>query len=345
MARLPMELLTSDFDYELPPELIAQTPTERRDESRLLVLNRADGSVTHTRFARLGTFLRPGDALVANRSRVIHARLEGRKSSGGAVEILLLSPITDTRWHALCRPSRRLRPGAQVALPRDITATLEGRNAEAVWTVSFAGEGDVARRLLNIGRLPLPPYIRDTTTPEDRYQTVYADRDGSVAAPTAGLHFTPELLEELRGQGVETQFVTLHVGPGTFRPVTSDRVADHDMHAEWGEVPEEVAERLNAVRGAGGRIVAVGTTSTRLLESAVQNRRFVPFNGMTNRFIVPGYRFQAIDALITNFHLPRSTLLMLVSALAGRETILRAYEEAIREKYRFYSFGDAMLIL
>jgi len=339
-----MELRTSDFDYSLPPELIAQEPAARRDQSRLLVLDRSTGRIRHDRFAGIGQYLRKGDVLVANRSRVIRARLEARKQSGGMVEILLVHPLSQTRWQAMARPSRRLQPGMQLDLDGDLFARLETRDSDGIWTVCFDGP-DVAERLLTIGRLPLPPYIHSQTTPDERYQTIYADREGSVAAPTAGLHFTPELLADLTERGIETQFVTLHVGIGTFRPVAVDRVREHRMHAEWGEVPHETAEALNRVRHAGGRVVAVGTTSTRLLESVIERGRFVPFSGFTDRFIVPGYRFQAIDALVTNFHLPRSTLLMLVSAFAGRETILRAYQSAVEKRYRFYSFGDAMLIL
>jgi S-adenosylmethionine:tRNA ribosyltransferase-isomerase len=246
----------------------------------------------------------------------------------------------------MARPGRKLREGEELRVSRsDLVAIPRQRLPEGTWLVGFRGPGPVSEALHAAGELPLPPYIQNTRAPESRYQTVYADREGSIAAPTAGLHFTPELLDTLRREGIGTQFVTLHVGQGTFKPVSVERVEDHAMHAEWGEVTRETADAVNAARRAGGRVVAVGTTTTRLLETAWSDGRTVAFSGETDRFIYPGYQFRVIDALITNFHLPRSTLLMLVSALAGRENVLRAYAEAIRERYRFYSFGDAMLIV
>jgi S-adenosylmethionine:tRNA ribosyltransferase-isomerase len=341
-----MPLRTDDFDYALPAHLIAQDPAAERDKSRLLVLDRASGSMEHRTFRDLPSLLRPGDLLVANRTRVLPARLLGHKKTGGAVELLLLRRLAPDRWTVMARPSRRLSAGTSVALGHDgLEAELLRRTAPGEWEVIFSASGDLEQALRKAGRVPLPPYIGATSAPPERYQTVYADREGSVAAPTAGLHFTPSLLDRLRRMDVGVAYVTLHVGPGTFRPVTTDRVEGHRMDPEWGEVTPDVASTINEARAEGGRIVAVGTTTTRLLETAGADGAVAPFCGETDRFIYPGYRFSAIDALITNFHLPRSTLLMLVSALAGRELILEAYGEAIARSYRFYSFGDAMLIL
>jgi S-adenosylmethionine:tRNA ribosyltransferase-isomerase len=341
-----VDLRTDDFDYDLPPGLIAQAPAERRESSRLMVLERAQRTVKHNTFAHIVRFLQPGDVLVANRSKVIPARLCARKPTGGEVELLLLQPRGGHVWTALARPSRRLRSGVELAVGgSDLTARLEERADGGQWVVRFQGRGDIAAQLRAAGSLPLPPYIRSPDAPQERYQTVYADREGSIAAPTAGLHFSQALLQAIRDRGVDLQYVTLHVGPGTFRPVTAERVRNHRMHAEWGEVPKPVAAAVNTARERGGRVVAVGTTTTRLLESAVREGQITAFSGETDCFIYPGYIFKAIDALVTNFHLPRSTLLMLVSAFAGRDFILSAYQEAIRERYRFYSFGDAMLIL
>jgi S-adenosylmethionine:tRNA ribosyltransferase-isomerase len=246
----------------------------------------------------------------------------------------------------MARPGRKLRPGQTLSVDRsELTATPQERLADGTWVIKFAGISNVEEALHSAGSIPLPPYIRDTHAPDDRYQTVYADREGSVAAPTAGLHFTERLLADLRAGGIGVEFVTLHVGSGTFKPVTAERVEDHQMHAEWGEVPEPVAVAVNRTRAAGGRVVAVGTTSTRLLETAWRDGTAIPFSGETDRFIYPGYEFRAIDGLVTNFHLPRSTLLMLVSAFAGKDNVLTAYREAIRKRYRFYSFGDAMLVI
>lgn len=341
-----MDLRTADFDYHLPRELIAQTPSDRREMSRLMVIDRARSTIRHDRFANLGRYLATGDLLVANRSKVLPARLHARKDTGGAVEVLLLRPLGSHRWHALARPSRKLRPGMRLAIEASrMTIALEALDSGGEWTITLGGLGDTDAEIHRVGAVPLPPYIQSAEAPAERYQTVYADREGSVAAPTAGLHFTEPLMERLRAAGIGIEFVTLHVGAGTFRPVTAERITEHRMHAEWGEVPPAVAESVQEARDRGGRVVAVGTTSTRLLETAAAGGRVEPFRGETAHFIYPGYRFRAIDALITNFHLPRSTLLMLVSALAGRELILEAYAEAVREGYRFFSFGDAMLIL
>jgi S-adenosylmethionine:tRNA ribosyltransferase-isomerase len=336
---------TDEFDYHLPQELIAQDPAPERPQSRLMVVNRSDGSISHHTFRDVGRFLRPGDALVANRTRVIPARIAARRITGGAVELLLIERQSQGCWRALARPSRKLRPGEELKVAGSpLVARLDRLIGDGEWVVTFSGAPDIDATLMGAGSLPLPPYITNPAAPRDRYQTVYADRDGSIAAPTAGLHFDERLLETLRRSGVLTEFVTLHVGLGTFKPVTSERIEEHHIHAEWGEVPDDVARRLNEARRSGGRVVAVGTTTTRLLESAA-NGEIRPFCGETSIFIYPGHRFRAIDALVTNFHLPRSTLLMLVSAFAGRELIVRAYDEAVRERYRFYSFGDAMLIL
>ncbi len=346
MAEMDTDLRTSDFDYALPDELIAQAPSDRRDMSRLMVIDRRTGTIVHDRFTNLGRYLAPGDVLVANRSKVIPARLQARRDTGGAVEILLHRSLDTHRWLALARPSRKLSPGMRLGLDGSpMTIHVEERQSEGQWVISLEGVTDVAAEIQRIGALPLPHYISNPEAPLDRYQTVYADREGSVAAPTAGLHFTQALLDDLRASGIDIEFVTLHVGLGTFRPVTADRVVEHQMHAEWGEVPAEVARAAQRARDEGHRVVAIGTTSTRLLETAAAGGRIEPFWGDTSHFIYPGYRFRAIDALVTNFHLPRSTLLMLVSALAGRDLILRAYAEAVRERYRFFSFGDAMLIL
>ncbi len=341
-----MDLRTADFDYHLPAELIAQTPADQREMSRLMIVDRARSTIAHDRFANVGHYLDSGDVLVANRSKVLPARLRAHKDTGGAVEILLLRPLTANRWQALARPSRKLRPGMHLAVDGSpMSIVLDDLGSDGEWTITLGGTPDPETEIHRVGTLPLPPYIQNADAPVERYQTVYADREGSVAAPTAGLHFTVPLMNELRAAGIDIQFVTLHVGPGTFRPVTVERIVDHNMHAEWGEVPAPVAAKAQEARDRGQRVVATGTTSTRLLETAAAGGRIEPFTGETAHFIYPGYRFRAIDALITNFHLPRSTLLMLVSAFAGRDLIREAYAEAVREEYRFFSFGDAMLIL
>ncbi|HEY8489444.1 MAG TPA: tRNA preQ1(34) S-adenosylmethionine ribosyltransferase-isomerase QueA [Dehalococcoidia bacterium] len=339
---------TQDFDYHLPPELIAQTPAEPRDAARLLVLRRDTGELEHRIFRDLPEYLRPGDALVVNDSRVIPARLHGRRTdTGGAVEALLLRRAGPDLWEAMVRPGRRLRPGARVRFQRDgeaAEATVEGVTQEGHRLLRFPPGTDPTA----LGRVPLPPYIHAPVPDPERYQTVYAREEGSVAAPTAGLHFTPALLEAVRARGVQVVPVTLHVGPGTFRPVQAEDPRRHRMHGEAFTVPAASAEALTAVRAAGGRVVCVGTTTVRVLETLglqAGEGPLQPAAGWTELMILPGHRFRWVDALITNFHLPRSTLLMLVSALAGREPVLRAYEEAVRRRYRFFSFGDAMLIL
>jgi S-adenosylmethionine:tRNA ribosyltransferase-isomerase len=340
------DLRTADFDYRLPPDRIAQDPAARRDDSRLMVLDRATQSIAHDRFGNLPTYVNPGDILVANRSRVIPARLWARRETGGRVELLLTRSLQPDHWWALVRPSRRIRAGARLGIcGSSLHAEVEAAGEAGHWLIRFRGEGDVPAQLHRAGSMPLPLYITNTSAPDDRYQTVYADRVGSIAAPTAGLHFSSELLGCLRAHGVAVEFVTLHVGLGTFKPVVVEHVQNHRMHPEWGEVIGEAAASINRARDAGNRVVAVGTTTTRLLESAVRDGRVEAYAGETDRFIYPGYRFQAIDALITNFHLPRSSLLMLVSAFADREFVLRAYAVAVEMGYRFYSFGDAMLIV
>jgi S-adenosylmethionine:tRNA ribosyltransferase-isomerase len=343
---------TSDFDYQLPAEFIAQTPLEPRDASRLMVLNRQSGEVTHTIFRQVGDYLRPGDLLVVNQTRVIPARLYAYKSdSGGKVELLLLKQVEPLVWEALAggkglREGRRLileAPAQGSGLEAEIIKVLEGPRR----LVRFSGP--LEPYLARAGHVPLPPYIHTPLVDPERYQTVYAEQPGSAAAPTAGLHFTPELIEALKAQGVSFAKVTLHVGLDTFAPVTEADPLEHHIHTEWCQVGAETAQAINQTRQAGGRIIAVGTTSVRSLESAaVQSpgdQAIAPFTGNTALFIYPGYRFRLVDAMITNFHLPRSTLIMLVSAFAGRQRILAAYETAKREGYRFYSFGDAMLIL
>jgi S-adenosylmethionine:tRNA ribosyltransferase-isomerase len=355
---------TADFDYELPPERIAQTPLPRRSDARLLVLRRATGAIAHHTVADLPGLLAPGDLLVVNDTRVLPARLFARRQSGGRVEVLLLHPAAGapgpaaaTAWLALVRPARRLRPGERLRLtapdpagadPAAPTVRIgallgEGRAEIAFEDVAAAGVPGVLARY---GEVPLPPYIHERLRDPERYQTVYARAEGSAAAPTAGLHFTPELLAALEARGVARASVTLHVGLGTFRPVTAERPEDHTLHAEWCEIGAEAAEAVRAARRRGGRVVAVGTTAVRTLESrAADGGAVAAGNGWTDLYILPGRRFRVVDALFTNFHLPRSTLLMLVAAFGGRETVLAAYAQAVRAGYRFFSFGDAMLIL
>ncbi len=337
---------TSDFYYDLPQELIAQTPLERRDGSRLLRLNKKDGSIEHRHFYELPQLLRAGDCLVMNDSRVLPARLIGQRPTGGAVEILLLTQRDADVWECLVRPGKKLREGATVSfgngqLRAEIQQVLPGGNR----LVHFTYEGIFLEVLAELGRMPLPPYIHAELQDQERYQTVYSKELGSAAAPTAGLHFTPQLLSTLQEMGVKLCYVTLHVGLGTFRPVKEDEITDHEMHSEYCVIPPETAQIINETKAAGGRVICVGTTSCRTLESwAQEDGTMVPTGGWTDIFIYPGYRFKVMDALITNFHLPESTLLMLVSALAGRENILSAYQRAVDEKYRFFSFGDAMFI-
>ncbi|HEY6542971.1 MAG TPA: tRNA preQ1(34) S-adenosylmethionine ribosyltransferase-isomerase QueA [Ktedonobacteraceae bacterium] len=372
----------SDFDYDLPQERIAQTPIEPRDSSRLLVLNRTTGAIEHRHFYEIGAYLRPGDLLIANQSRVIPARLLGRRAgTGGAVEVLLLAERADLGsdcWETLVRPGRRLHEGSRIIFSDESGAELlhgeilHSTDAGGRIVRFWVGEGDggegggsavesgreggrdesrpyrsVRECIDLLGRMPLPPYIHETLQDPERYQTVYARIVGSAAAPTAGLHFTPRLLDELRGQGVRVGFVTLHVGLDTFRPVEVEDFREHKMHSEEIDLDEATAELINETRRAGRRVCAVGTTAVRVLESvaAFNNGQIRPYSGATRLFITPGYRFQVVDAMITNFHLPRSSLLLLVSAFAGKSLIEKAYQEAIKERYRFFSFGDAMLML
>ena len=349
--KVPTGLLTSDFDYDLPEELIAQSPAERRDGSRLMVLDRKKDAPEHHVFSEIVDFLRPEDILVVNSSKVIPARLLGvTEKSGGTMELLLLKKVAEGRWETLVRPGKRAKAGA-VLLFGDglLRATVETVLDDGNRVVSF--DYDRTRfkndyELLDaIGELPLPPYIHKKQKDLSRYQTVYAKEEGSAAAPTAGLHFTPELLDAIGKKGVGYAEVTLHIGLGTFRPVKEKRIADHLMHTEHFHIDQAAADEINRRRRAGGRVVAVGTTSCRVLESVADENGFVrATEGDTGIFIYPGYKFRAVDALITNFHLPQSTLLMLVSALAGRERILSAYKTAVEERYRFFSFGDAMFI-
>ena len=337
---------THDFYYDLPEELIAQTPLEKRDTSRLLCLNRETGEWEHKHFYDIIDYLNPGDCLVMNDSRVLPARLLGHRPTGGAVEVLLLRDLGDRCWECLCKPGRKMQVGSEVIFGNgELTATVRAVQEDGNRVVEFHYTGIFLEVLERLGKMPLPPYIKAELEDQERYQTVYSREVGSAAAPTAGLHFTQELLDAIRAKGVQTAFVTLHVGLGTFRPVKAENVLEHHMHSELCMVNEETAAILNKTRAAGGRIVCVGTTSCRTLESLVnEDGSFEPKSKWTDIFIYPGYRFKAMDALITNFHLPESTLVMLVSAFAGRETVLAAYAEAVKERYRFFSFGDAMYI-
>lgn len=341
-------MLKSDFYFELPQELIAQDPLEERSSSRLLVLDKHTGAVSHHVFREVVDFLNPGDCLVLNNTKVIPARLLGeREGTGAHVELLLLKRRSGDVWETLVRPGKKCRPGTKLVfgeglLKAEVLETVEEGNR----LVRFSYEGIFEEVLDRLGEMPLPPYITHKLQDKNRYQTVYARYEGSAAAPTAGLHFTKELLGQLEEKGIKIAYVTLHVGLGTFRPVKEENVLEHHMHSEHFQVPQETAELINSVKAAGGRVVCVGTTSCRTVESAADEEgRVQACSGDTDIFIYPGYRFKVLDALITNFHLPESTLIMLVSALAGREQVLAAYEEAVRAKYRFYSFGDAMLVL
>jgi len=341
-------LKTSDFDYNLPEERIAQTPVEPRDHSRLLVYDRKDRSIQHLHFYDLPQFLTPKDILVVNETKVIPARLLGEKEgTGGPVELLLLKRLEKDVWETLVRPGRRLKPGATCSFGDGLLrAEIIDSTDDGGRRVRFHYQGVFEDLLDQLGQMPLPPYIHEKLENKGRYQTVYAKQEGSAAAPTAGLHFTPELMQKITDMGVPIQPVLLHVGLGTFRPVKEEDLSNHHMHVEHFEVTPEAADRINAVRAAGGRCICVGTTSVRTLESASTEDNLVKAqSGDTGIFITPGYRFKATDALITNFHLPQSTLLMLISALMGREEALRVYNIAVEEKYRFFSFGDAMLIL
>jgi len=353
--RADAALSLSDFQFDLPPDLIAQVPAERRDSARLLVLNRQTHARHHTQVIELPLHLRAGDLLVVNDTRVIPARLFGRVGTGGAVELLLVRPTAEasrqsaSRWQCLGKPARRLRPGATLTLAGDVTATVGTVDGHGRYTVVFDEQLDVPAFLQRHGELPLPPYIRrpDGPLPLDRtrYQTIFACTPGAIAAPTAGLHFTAELLGALREDGVDVVNVTLHVGPGTFAPVRTHDLRDHTMDPEWCDIPAATAEAIRAAKHAGRRVVAVGTTTTRALESAAaENGTVHAGQRWAERFIVPGHRFRIVDALFTNFHLPGSTLLLLVSAFAGHDCLLAAYAEAVQRRYRFYSYGDAMLI-
>ncbi len=338
---------TSDFDYELPQELIAQTPVEPRDSSRLLVYHRDTGAVEHKIFRDVIDYLNPGDVLVINQTRVIPARLYGTKEgTGGAIEFLLLRRLNLTDWEVILKPGKKAKPGARFVFGNgELVAEILTISEDGGRTVRFFYEGVFEDVLDRLGQMPLPPYIHEKLEDKTRYQTVYAKVDGSAAAPTAGLHFTPELLERIKQKGIDVVPVLLHVGLGTFRPVKEDDVADHHMHSEYYEVTPEQAEAINAARARGGRIVCVGTTSVRTLETVATEDGIVhPGSGFTQIFITPGVKIKAVDALITNFHLPQSTLLMLISALMGRENALAVYKQAVEEKYRFFSFGDAMMI-
>ena len=335
-----------DFDYYLPEELIAQTPLAQRDASRLMVLPRQQGACSHRHFFELPSLLRKGDLLVFNDTRVIPARLHGRKRDKGAkVEVFLLKRLDLDRWETLVRPGRKLRPGTEVVFSDELSAVIEDTTEFGGRIVRFCWQGVFEETLQRLGEVPLPPYIHEKLPDPERYQTVYARENGSAAAPTAGLHFTPELLSQLREQGIQTAYVTLHVGLGTFRPVAVESIQDHVMHSEQYAISAETAALVNETRRQGGRVIAVGTTAVRTLETAGQSGQLQPCSGFTNIFIYPGYEYKIIDGLITNFHLPKSTLLMLVSALAGRERVLAAYKEAVEQRYRFFSFGDAMFIL
>mgnify|MGYP004457689777 FL=1 len=336
----------SDFDFYLPEELIAQTPLEKRDTSRLLHLNKQTGEIEHKHFYDIKQYLREGDCLVLNDSRVLPARLIGARPTGGAVELVLLKDLGDNRWECLSRPGRKTKPGQELVFgDGELTAVVQEVTLGGNRIVKFSYEGIFLEILERLGKMPLPPYIKEELQDSERYQTVYSKELGSAAAPTAGLHFTKELLAEIADMGVKICYVTLHVGLGTFRPVKADKIEDHEMHSEFCIVPDETAESVNAVKRAGGRVIAVGTTSCRTLESfTTEDGVLQATSGWTNIFIYPGYKFKCIDALITNFHLPESTLIMLVSALAGRENILNAYNTAVKERYRFFSFGDAMMI-
>lgn len=339
-------LKKSDFYFELPEELIAQTPLEKRDSSRLLHLNKLTGEMEHRHFYDLVDYLHEGDCMVFNDSRVLPARLIGARPSGGSVELVLLRDLGEGRWECLSRPGRKTKPGTEIhfgdgELKATVEAVAEGGNR----IVRFDYEGIFLEVLERLGKMPLPPYIKEELQDGERYQTVYSREIGSAAAPTAGLHFTKELMEKIAAKGVKLCFVTLHVGLGTFRPVKAENIEDHEMHSEFCMVPEETSRIVTETKRKGGRVIAVGTTSCRTLESfALEDGSLPVTSGWTNIFIYPGYKFKCIDALVTNFHLPESTLIMLVSALAGREHILNAYNEAVRQRYRFFSFGDAMFI-
>ncbi len=342
----PTDLKKSDFYYELPEELIAQTPAEPRDSSRLLVYDRAKDCTEHRIFRDIKEYLRAGDVLVVNNTKVLPARLFAHTEHGGRVEVLLLKRISALRWEVLVKPGKKCRPGTRLAVDEGLSLTVASVTDSGERIVDFECDGVFEEALARVGSMPLPPYIREKLKDKNRYQTVYAKVDGSAAAPTAGLHFTPALLEEIRGMGVEVAEVLLHVGLGTFRPVKEDAITDHKMHSEYYEVGAEAAETISRAKREGRRVIAVGTTSVRTLESAAKDDGMIePCRGNTSIFIYPPYKFKCVDALITNFHLPESTLIMLVAAMVGREKILKLYKTAVEERYRFFSFGDAMMIV
>ena len=341
------DLMVADFDYELPEELIAQTPLSDRPSSRLLVLDKETGEVSHRSFRNILEFLNKGDCLVLNDTRVIPARLYGeREDTGSAVEFLLLEQKSEDLWEVILKPGKKCKPGHIISfgngkLKAEILEIKDGGNR----LVKFMYEGIFNEVLSELGEMPLPPYIHEKLADRDRYQTVYAKHDGSAAAPTAGLHFNDEMLEAVREKGIKTAFVTLHVGLGTFRPVKAEKISEHLMHSEFYHITEETAEIINNTKKNGGKVICVGTTSTRVVESVADEEGLLKeASGYTDIFIYPGYKFKCLDGLITNFHLPKSTLIMLVSALAGKENVLNAYKDAVNERYRFFSFGDAMFI-
>lgn len=337
-----------DYYYDLPEELIAQTPLEDRSSSRLMVLDRQTDGISHKHFKDLLDFLQAGDCLVLNDTKVLPARLYGVKEETGAhVEVVLLKRLTDTRWEIMTRPGKKTRPGAKIVFgDGSLRCTVDGVAEDGLRTVNFAFDGIFEEVLDRLGQMPLPPYITEKLEDKNRYQTVYAKNTGSAAAPTAGLHFTPELLKQIEEKGVKIAYLTLHVGLGTFRPVKVEDITTHKMHSEFYEITQETADVINSTKKNGGRVFAVGTTSTRTLETVASEKgEITASHGWTDIFIYPGYRFKAVDCLITNFHLPESTLLMLVSAMYDRTKVLEAYKQAVEQKYRFFSFGDAMLIL
>lgn len=336
----------SDFYFDLPEELIAQTPLEQRDASRLLLLNKDTGEIAHGHFFDLPDYLNPGDCLVLNDSRVLPARLMGNRLTGGTVEVVLLRDLGGGKWECLTRPGRKTKPGTDLTFGDGLlTATITDALDDGNKVLQFHYDGIFLEILDQLGKMPLPPYIKAELQDRERYQTVYSRKIGSAAAPTAGLHFTEDLLDKIRAKGVRVCFVTLHVGLGTFRPVKEEEILDHVMHSEYCAIPEDTARIINETKRSGGRVIAVGTTSCRTLESFTEpDGTVLAKGGWTDIFIYPGYTFKCIDALVTNFHLPESTLIMLVSALAGRENVLHAYQVAVEDRYRFFSFGDAMFI-
>ncbi|CAK4845511.1 unnamed protein product [Aphanomyces euteiches] len=339
----------NDYDYDLPERLIAQTPLLERTQSKLLTLDKSKGNIAHLQFEQLGDLLNPGDLLVLNDTRVIPARLFGAKRDTGAkAEVLLLQALGDDCWEVLIKPGKRLKKGAEIVFGEQLSAIIEAEGEMGIRQIRFYYKGIFNEILDELGQMPLPPYIKERLSEKERYQTVYAKHDGSAAAPTAGLHFTDAYLEKLRAKGVQTAYVTLHVGLGTFRPVSVERIEEHVMHAEYYSLPQETADAINETRANGGRIIAIGTTSARTLETVARvcgtAGAISASQGWTDIFLFPGESLLLVDALLTNFHLPKSTLLMLVSALASREYILEAYREAVEREYRFFSFGDAMFI-